>query len=110
MTNRLKDAEDRLLEAMLRSEPMADHGFSRRVMRRIRRRLWLPPLILTTAILVGGGIALRPGLELAAAASKLLADLPPGLPQLLTPWFPPLQVMVLGAVSLIVMMLGLVED
>jgi hypothetical protein len=59
MAEKLKDAEDRLLEAMLRSEPIADEGFSGRVVSRIRRRLWVQRLALPSAMLIGGAIAVK---------------------------------------------------
>jgi hypothetical protein len=110
MTDKLKDAEDRLLEAMFRPEPTADEGFSRRVVARIRSRVWLRRLALPAAILVGGSIALKPLLDLAAAATALLSVLPQGPLVLPAPWIPSMQVVVLGAMLFIAMMLGLVED
>lgn len=110
MMDRLKDAEDRFLEAAFRSEPVADDGFSRRVVARIRSRVWLRRLALPAAFVVGGSIAFKPGLHLAVAAGKLLTVVPQGFLDLPAPWIPPMQVVFLGAMLLIAMMLGLVED
>jgi len=110
MTDKLKDPEDHLLEVMFRSEPTADDGFSRRVVARIRRRIWLRRLALPTAILIGGSIAVKPGLQFGTAASKLLSVLQQGFLEIPSPWIPPMQTFVLGAMLLIAMMLALVED
>jgi len=110
MRDKAKDAEDRLLEVMFRSVPMADDGFSRRVVARIRWRIWLRRLLLPTAVLVGGCIAARPVLEVATATSKVLSVVSQAFAMMPIAWIPPLQVVVLGAVLLIAMMLSLVES
>ena len=50
MAEKLKDAEDRLLESLFASEPIADDGFSRRVVTRIRRRIWVRRLALPVEV------------------------------------------------------------
>lgn len=91
MAERLKDAEDRLLESIFRAEPIADDGFSRRVVRKIRRRIWVQRLALPVAILVGGAVAIKPASELVLAASKLLAVVPQGLVDAPASWMPEIQ-------------------
>lgn len=49
---------------------LPDKGFSEMVVRRIRRRVWLRRIILSTAILVGGVLALDPLCELAVWFSR----------------------------------------
>lgn len=110
MRDKAKDAEDRLLEVMFRSVPMADDGFSRRVVARIRRRIWLRRLVLPAAALVGGSIAARPVLELVSGTTKLLSVVSQAFAMVPVPWIPPLQVVILGAVLLMAMMLSLVES
>jgi hypothetical protein len=76
MAEKLKDAEDRLLESMFASEPIADDGFSQRVVGRIRRRIWVRRLTLPVAMLIGVAIAIKPASQLVLAASKLLTVVP----------------------------------
>jgi len=112
MAERLKDAEDRLLESMFRSEPIADAGFSRRVVARIRRRIWLRRLALPVAMIVGGAVAIKPASELALAATKLLTVIPLGMFDVPAAWMPQMQTVILGAMLLVVGMLGMrmIED
>jgi hypothetical protein len=106
MAEKLKDAEDRLLESMFRSEPVADEGFSRRVVSRIQRRLWIQRLALPVAMLVGGAIAIKPATQLVIAASKLLAIVPQGMLNIPATWIPQMQTVVLGAMLLAAVLLG----
>lgn len=76
MVERMKDEHDRALEALFASDPIADDGFSQRLMRRIRRRLWIQRLALPTAFVLGLAIAARPAYELAGALSGLATLLP----------------------------------
>ena len=76
MAEKLKDAEDRLLESMFASEPIADDGFSQRVVRRIRQRIWVRRLALPVAAAIGLAIAVKPASQLVLAASKLLTVVP----------------------------------
>jgi len=112
MVEKLKDAEDRLLESMFQSEPIADDGFSERIVTRIRRRLWLRRLALPVAVVIGGGVAIKPVSELALAANKLLTVLPPDLLAVPMGWVPQIQLVVVGAMLLAAGGLGmrLVED
>jgi len=107
MAEKLKDAEDRLLGAMFQAEPIADDGFSKRVVTRIRRRLWMRRLALPVAMFVGGSIAVKPVLQLSVAVSKLLAVIPMELLETPVAWFPQLQYVVLGAMLLVASMLGI---
>jgi hypothetical protein len=97
MAEKLKDAEDRLLESMFRSEPIADDGFSRRVLTQIRRRLWVRRLALPVAIVIGGAFAIKPATQLVAAAAKLLAVVPQEMVETSTSWIPEMQNVALGA-------------
>jgi hypothetical protein len=91
MAEKLKDAEDRLLESMFAAGPIEDDGFSKRVVTRIRRRLWLRRLALPVAMLVGGAIAVKPASELVIALSKLLTVVPDSVVQAPTDWVPNVQ-------------------
>jgi hypothetical protein len=76
MADRLKDREDLRLEAMFQSAPIADEGFSRRVMTRIRRQIWVQRLTLPIAFVVGAAIAARPLMQLIDAVSGMLKFIP----------------------------------
>lgn len=76
MADRTSDAEDRLLESLFHAEPIADNGFSKQVVSRIRRTIWIRRLALPVAAAVGAVFALRPALELGGAALELLQWLP----------------------------------
>ena len=97
MAEKLKDAEDRMLESMFQSDPIEDDGFSRRVVSRIRRRLWIRRLALPLAMLFGGAIAVKPLSQLVTAASKLLTVVPEGLLEMPTSWLPQMEAIVFGA-------------
>ncbi len=64
MAEKMQDAEDRLLESMFQSESVADNGFSDRVLRRIRRQIWVRRLALPVAMVAGAAIALEPAARL----------------------------------------------
>ena len=106
MAEKLKDAEDRLLESMFQSEQIADDGFSRRVLTRIRRRLWIQRLALPVAMLVGGAIAIKPATQLVIAASKLLTVVPQGMLDAPTDWIPQVQTLAFGATLTQTVVLG----
>ena len=77
MAEKIKDAEDRLLESMFGSEAIEDAGFSDRVVRRIQRQIWLRRLALPVAMLIGSAIAIKPLLQLGSVVSAL-SDVLPG--------------------------------
>jgi hypothetical protein len=106
MAEKLKDAEDRLLESMFRAEKIADDGFSRRVLTRIRRRLWVRRLALPVAMLIGGAIALKPASQLVVAASKVLTVVPQGMLDVPTDWIPQVQTVAFGATLMEIIVLG----
>lgn len=117
MAEKMKDAEDRLLESMFSAQVIADDGFSRRVVARIRRRLWVQRLALPIALIVGGAVALKPALQLMQVAPRLLAIVPQRLLDVPASWLPLLdssafgtsfiQIIGLGAMLLTVAFLGI---
>jgi hypothetical protein len=60
MAERIKDAEDRILESLFESAPIADDGFSQQIVRRVKRQLWVRRLTLPVAVVIGGLIAFKP--------------------------------------------------
>ena len=107
MAERLKDNEDRLLESMFASAPIADDGFSRMIEKKVRRRLWLRRMVLPVATLLGAIVSFKPLAGLVTALTSLTSLLPKELldaPQELVPQLP---MIVLGAMLLATCLLGL---
>jgi hypothetical protein len=108
MADKLKDAEDELLESLFAAEAIADDGFSARIEGRIRRRLWVQRLSLPIAAIIGGIIAFKP----AAGLVTVLADvalhiLPAETGSALYDWLPPAPQLVAGVLLLAVAMVSL---
>jgi len=107
MAERIKDAEDRLLESMFESVPVGDDGFSAKVVRKISRRLWLRRLILPVAAAIGALFAVKPLAGLVKALAGLSVLIPQDMVSTTTSMFPQAQTIVLGALLLAVCLLGL---
>tara|TARA_R110002096_G_scaffold154_22_gene952 strand:+ start:42126 stop:42464 length:339 start_codon:yes stop_codon:yes gene_type:complete len=107
MVERMKDAEDRLLGELLDSPTLADDGFSKRVVHRIQRRLWLRRLTVPVAGTIGGVIAFKPLTGLVSLATNLSVLIPENFIATATGSIPQLHTLVLGAVLLGVCLLGL---
>lgn len=105
MADRLKDKEDRKLEALFASEPIADNGFSARVVSRIRRQIWVRRLALPVAFVIGAAIAAQPLMELVNAVSGIFEFIPQSLASNLNTVFaaqvPQMQSILLGAMLLV---------
>lgn len=106
MAEKLKDAEDRLLESMFRADTVVDDGFSHRVVKRIRRRLWVQRLALPIAIVIGAGVAIKPATQLVGALPKLLAIVPQGVLNVPTSLLPQIQIDAIGIPFSQVVVLG----
>ena len=76
MAERLKDKEDLKLEALFRSGPIRDDGFSARVESRIRRQTWIRRLTLPIAFVVGAVIAAKPLMQLAGLIPTVVDIVP----------------------------------
>jgi len=107
MGEKMKDDDDRLLESMFASAPIADAGFSAAVVKRVRRRLWLRRLTLPVAALLGGAIAIKPVSDFLSIAASLIPAVPPELIDTTASMIPQLPTIVLGAMLLGACMLGL---
>jgi len=107
MAEKIKDAEDRLLESMFDSEPVADDGFSVGVVRKINRRLWFRRLTLPVAAMIGGVIAFKPLAGLVAMLANLSALIPQEAVNAATSSIPQFQTIVMGAILLVVGLLSL---
>ena len=106
MAEKIKDAEDRLLESIFDSEPVADDGFSVSVVRKINRQLWLRRLMLPSAAVFGGVIAFKPLTGLVLALSNLSSLIPEAAINSAASSIPQLQTIVLGAILLAVGLMG----
>jgi hypothetical protein len=107
MADKRKDAEDRFLESIFQPERIADEGFTDRVVRTIRHRIWVQRLALPLAVLLGGAISIKPLFQVVVAASKLLTVMPQELFIIPDGWIPQLQTVLIGAMLLAAGMLGI---
>jgi hypothetical protein len=112
MVEYFKDEDDRLLESLLASEPLADDGFSYRIVRRIRRRLWGRRLALATAVVIGGAIAVQPAVELSQVVVRVLQNIPGGVPGIELDAVPSMAMLAGGGVLFLLTVVGarLLED
>jgi len=102
MAEKIKDAEDRLLESLFESPPLADDGFSARIVSRVNRQLWFRRLTLPVAVVIGGAVAFKPLAGLVTALANLSTLIPQDLVSGATSSIPQFQTIVLGAVLLAV--------
>ena len=107
MAERIKDEKDLLLESMFASEPIADNGFSARVVRKVRRRIWLRRLTLPVAGLIGALIAFKPLTQLVTLIAGLVQVIPQDVLDASSIVVPQLPMLVLGAMLLATCMIGL---
>ena len=98
MVERMKDKDDLALENLFGAQPaIADDGFSRKVMARLRRRIWVQRLAMPVAILLGALIAFQPALEVLRALYGLLDVLPSGVVTVPADSIPQMSTMVIVA-------------
>ena len=106
MAERIKDEQDRMLESMFASEPIADNGFSARIVNKVRR------LTLPVASLIGALIAFKPLTQLVTLIAGLVQVIPQDVLDASSIVVPQLPMLVLGAMLLATCMIGLrmIED
>ena len=107
MADKIKDAQDRMLDSMFASDPIADNGFSNRVVRRIQRRLWLRRLSMPIAIVLGLALAFQPAMDLLQALAGLLDTIPTHIISVPVGWIPKLQNVVLAGMLVVTGIFGL---
>ncbi len=112
MAEHLKDGQDRMLESMFASAPIADNGFSAKVIRRVRRKMMLRMLSLPVAVLIGSVIAYKPFAAILGVAYQLLLRLPDEFVSSTVASLPTLQLIVTGGLILCaaVISLSMLED
>jgi len=96
MADKTSDAEDRLLKSVFDSAPIPDSGFSKKVVFKIRRRIWINRLALPVAAVVGAAFALKPATQLIVALLPLLDVVPIDIVSAPMQLLPQLQTIVLG--------------
>ena len=106
MAERIKDEQDRMLESMFASEPIADNGFRVQVVRKVRRHIWLRRLTLPVATLVGLLVAFKPMTELVMVIAGLVQVIPQDIVDTNAFVIPQFPMIVLGAMLLAACMLG----
>ena len=106
MVERIKDAEDRLLDTLFASTPLADDGFSVAVVAKVQRRVWLRRLTLPIAAAIGGAIAFKPLAGLVTLLRNASTLIPAEMLTATTNAIPQLQTIVLGAMLLAACLLG----
>ncbi len=107
MDEKIKDAEDRLLESLFAASPLADDGFSARIVRTLRRRRWLRRLAVPVAVVVGGAIAFKPLKALASLLSEVSLSIPEEIASAMAVPISQISVVMLGAVLLAACLLGI---
>ncbi|MDX1506929.1 MAG: hypothetical protein R3358_01535 [Woeseiaceae bacterium] len=106
MADKIKDADDRVLESMFRSDPIADNGFSDRIVRRIRRKIWIRRLTLPVAAAIGVSIAAKPFAGLVMSVVGLLGALQVDV-TLPGSMLPSMRIIVLGVIIMLGAIVGL---
>ncbi len=99
MADKTSDAVDRLLASAFAAEPIADDGFSDRIVSKLRRRIWVNRLALPVAVLVGVVFALKPAFQLVTALLPLLNIVPVELASAPMQFLPQIQMIVLGGMA-----------
>ncbi|NNC76953.1 MAG: hypothetical protein HKN77_03255 [Woeseiaceae bacterium] len=107
MAEHIKDEDDRRIEAMFAALPLEDNGFSNRIVRKIRRRLWVRRLALPVAAIIGGAIAIKPLGSLVTLLFAFLKSLPVDFVTASASWLPSLPMIGLGGMLLVATMLGI---
>ena len=112
MAERIKDNEDRLLESMFASEPIADNGFSEQIVRRVRRKLFARRLTLPFAALIGGALAYKPLTGLVSTLYQVLQQLPGDVVGSAANSLPSIQLIVTGGLILVaaILSMNMLED
>jgi hypothetical protein len=107
MADRLKDNEDLALEALFRAEPIADAGFSDRVVSTLRRRIWTRRVTLPVAVFLGSAVAAKPASMLLASLGESLSNVPGVASALPLSSLPSPYTLVAGGMLLAVALFGL---
>ena len=76
MAERNMDKQDEFLTELFSSAPIADNGFSKRVLRKVRQQIWVNRLALPVAVMIGFAIAFKPLMQLSSVLPSLAGLVP----------------------------------
>lgn len=107
MADRIRDNEDLALEALFKSEAIADDGFSERVVQKVRRRIWMRRIAMPVAVFTGSAIAAKPVTSLLGAVGGLAESVPGVAAALPLESLPSPYMLVAGGMLLALALLGL---
>ena len=112
MADKTSDALDRALASAFQAEPIADDGFSAKVVSTIRRRIWMNRLTLPIAAAIGAVFAFKPALQLVNALLPLLNIVPVEIANAPMQYLPQMQLIVLGGMAFAagIMLLKVLEE
>ena len=112
MADKMADAEDRWLESVFHSDPIPDDGFSKQIVARIRRRVWINRLALPVAGLIGAAFAIKPATQLVMALLPLLNVMPVDMVNSPLRYMPQVQTVVLGGMAFfaVILLYRMVEE
>ena len=86
----------------MRSEPIPDAGFSDRIVKRIRRGIWINRLALPLAAAIGAAFAIKPATQLVTALLPLLNVMPVDVVSAPMEFLPQMQTFLFGGMAFIV--------
>ena len=101
MADKTTYREDELLASMFAADPVDDDGFSDRVVRKLRMRIWVQRLTLPIAATIGFAIAINPLMELLALTPSLASLVPARFSLDIMSMLPATQSLVIGGLLLI---------
>jgi len=107
MAERIQDADDRMLESMFASAPIADDGFSIRVVKKVRHHIWLRRFTLPILTLIGAAISFKPLTGLVTTLAGFTTLIPQDVLNTVALVVPQLPMLVLGAMLLATCMIGM---
>ena len=115
MADRIKDKEDLALEALFRSDPVQDDGFTAKVMAQVRRTIWVRRLSMPIAVAIGAAISAKPLIQAVTVVPGLLNSIfgsSVGFDRLPVDSLPQLSTMLIGATLLMAVIMGsrILED
>ncbi|HNP34512.1 MAG TPA: hypothetical protein PKK10_01555 [Woeseiaceae bacterium] len=107
MADRNRDEQDRVLDALFDSAPIADDGFSAAVVASIQRKQRFRRWCVSIALVVGSAIAIKPTIAMLHLLYKLLFDTSTGLFAFSVDSIPSVNMLITGGILFAVLMVGL---
>jgi hypothetical protein len=107
MAEKIQDTEDRFLESLMASPPIADDGFSTQIVGNLKRRLWIRRLTVPVAGIIGGVLAFKPLSGLVTIIASLSSMIPKEVVRSTADSLPQMSLIMLGAALLVTCLVGL---